>query len=84
MPELGVLDTTDPTVMWTHGGDYSAFTGLFNLTGMPAMSVPHGLDAAGVPLGAHFVADLGREDVLLRLAAQLERAAPWPVLAPGY
>lgn len=84
VPELGVLDTSKPEVMWTRAADYSAFTGLFNITGMPAMSVPHGVDAHGLPLGAHFVADFGREDVLLSLAARLEEAAPWPVLAPGY
>jgi amidase len=84
VPELGVLDTTDPQAMWTRAGDYSAFTGLFNVTGMPAMSVPAGVDDAGLPLGAHFVADLGQEGRLLALAARLEEAAPWPFLAPGY
>lgn len=84
VPELGVLDTTDPEAMWLRAGDYAAFTSLFNLTGMPAMSLPHGLDSRGVPLGVHAVADLGREDLLLRLAGQLEQAAPWPALAPAY
>lgn len=84
VPELGVLDTSNPEAMWTRAGDYSAFTSLFNITGMPAMSVPHGTDSGGLPLGAHFVADFGREDLLLSLAARLEEAAPWPVLAPGY
>jgi amidase len=84
VPELGVLDTSRPEVMWARAGDYSAFTGLFNTTGMPAMSVPAGVDATGLPLGAHFVADLGREGLLLSLAARLEEASPWPVLAPGY
>ena len=48
------------------------------------MSVPHGRDSAGLPLGAHFVADFGREDLLLSLAGRLEEAAPWPLLAPDY
>lgn len=84
VPELGVLDTSKPEVMWTRAADYSAFTGLFNTTGMPAMSVPAGLDRDGLPLGAHFVADFGHEGLLLSLAARLEEAAPWPVLAPDY
>jgi amidase len=31
----------------------------------------------GVPVGAQFVAPFGREDLLIRIAAQLEKAAPW-------
>ena len=84
VPELGVLDVTRPEVMWERAGDYSAFTAPINATGMPAMSLPCGLDSAGLPLGAHFVGDLGTEGVLLSLATQLERARPWPLVAPGY
>lgn len=84
VPELGVLDTSDPAVMWQRGGDYSSFTAVANATGMPAMSVPAGLDTAGLPLGAHFIGDLGAEGTLLALAAQLEAARPWALLAPSY
>lgn len=84
VPKLGVLDTTDVQAMWTRVADYSAFTSLFSTTGMPAMSVPAGLDRDGLPLGAHFVADLGQEGLLLALAARLEEAAPWPASAAGY
>lgn len=84
VPELGVLDTSDPMVMWQRGGDYSSFTAVANASGMPAMSVPCGLDTAGLPLGAHFLGDLGTEGTLLTLATQLEQAAPWPLLAPAF
>ncbi|WP_200958702.1 amidase [Nocardioides sp. Root190] len=84
VPELGVLDTTDPSVMWERGGDYSSFTAVANATGMPAMSLPAGLDSAGLPLGAHVIGDLGSEGTLLALATQLESAAPWETLAPSY
>jgi amidase len=53
------------------------FTQVANLTGVPAMSVPLHYHKSGLPLGIHFSAAMGREDLLFRLAAQLERAHPW-------
>lgn len=41
------------------------------------MSVPLFRTSEGLPLGSHFAASLGREDVLLSLAYELEAAAPW-------
>jgi amidase len=59
-----------------------AFTLPFNLTGQPAISVPFAMSAAGLPLGVQLVATHGREDLLLRVAAQLEDALGWGTRRP--
>jgi amidase len=43
----------------------------------PAISVPTGQSADGLPIGVQIVAAHGREDLLLQVAAQLEEALPW-------
>ena len=53
------------------------FTQLANLTGQPAMSTPLYLSENGLPLGVQFMAAKGREDVLFRLASQLEKTEQW-------
>jgi amidase len=53
------------------------FAAPFSVTGQPAISLPIGQTAGGLPVGVQIVAALGREDLLLRVAAQLETAAPW-------
>ncbi len=58
-------------------GRGSAFTRVFNATGQPALSLPLGWPDDGLPRGVQLVAAYGREDVLMRVGAQLEQAAPW-------
>lgn len=53
------------------------YTAQFNATGQPAISVPLYQTADGLPIGLQLVGGYGREDLLVRLAAQLEQALPW-------
>lgn len=58
---------------------------MFNVTGQPAMSVLLHWNAAGLPIGMHFVGKWGEEATFFRLASQLEKAKPWFDKAPaGY
>jgi amidase len=76
---------------------FAPMTGVWNLAGYPAASVPVPAStvsagtapagtapAGGMPRAVQLVTTPGREDLLFSLAAQLERARPWPRLAPGY
>lgn len=67
--------------------DFTPWTPVANATGRPAMSVPLWWNDEGLPVGSHLVARYGREDVLFRVAAQLEEARPWfrrlPEMARG-
>lgn len=56
---------------------YVPYTPIANFAGLPAMSVPLDWSSEGLPLGTHFLARIGEEAILLRLAAQLEEAHPW-------
>ena len=53
------------------------FTSPFNVTGQPAISLPLHWNDDGLPIGVQLVAAAGREDLLIRVAAQLEKAEPW-------
>ncbi|NVB81540.1 MAG: amidase [Kofleriaceae bacterium] len=57
--------------------DFAPFTAPFNSTGQPACSLPLYRNAAGLPIGTQLVAAYGREDLLFRVASQLEAAQPF-------
>jgi len=75
---LGVLAPTnlEPGVA-DKMGRLASFTAPFDVTGQPAISLPLHWNDDGLPIGVQLVAAYGREDVLLRVAAQLEGARPW-------
>jgi amidase len=76
---IGTLDADaeNPMDAFTGGGHFTPFTAVLNASGQPALMLPlhHGDD--GLPIGVQLIGRPAREDVLLRLGAQLERARPW-------
>jgi Asp-tRNA(Asn)/Glu-tRNA(Gln) amidotransferase A subunit family amidase len=77
--KLGWLDMMmdDVDEYWRRVFAFSPFTVWFNLTGQPAMMLPLGRSADGLPVAVQIVGRFGDEATLFRLAAQLEAARPW-------
>jgi amidase len=79
-PVLGDVVGTreDPWHGMARATAFACYTAPFNVTGQPAMSVPLTWEASrNLPIGVQLVADYAREDVLFRVASQLEVARPW-------
>jgi amidase len=73
----GVLEVMGPKFL-----ELTPNTQLFNQTGQPAMSLPLHMSESGIPLGMQFSSAMGREDLLVQVAAQLEAAHPWAERRP--
>jgi amidase len=78
-PEHGYIgpevpfDTVVERLKW-----FIPFTLTQNVSGGPAISLPLGQSADGMPLGVQLASPLGDERTLLELALEIEAAAPWP------
>ncbi|MDP9477184.1 MAG: amidase [Actinomycetota bacterium] len=64
------------------GSVFGLFTMPWSITGQPAISLPLGRSTDELPIGVQLVADYAREDLLIRVASQLEEARPWSGLVP--
>ena len=80
-PRIGELTPSGdaPLVNFARQLTIATYTMPFNATGQPAISVPSGISASGLPIGVQLVADQYREDTLVRLGSQLETSRPWPI-----
>lgn len=78
-PELGYISSTpeEPLRAILRAPPYGTFTLPMNLSGQPAIALPTHHTPEGLPIGTQLVAGYGREDVLFRVAAQVEVARPW-------
>jgi len=83
-PPIGTFDDSGPEPMAAFERAFlsGCFTAAFNATGQPAISLPLHWTDDGLPVGVQLIAPLGREDLLLRVASQLEQAAPWADRTP--
>ncbi|GAA4857390.1 amidase [Saccharopolyspora rosea] len=84
---LGELDANDTSLDARGWHDalfeVGTFTGLFNATGQPAISLPLHTSPQGWPVGVQLVGRYADEATLLALAGQLERAMPWADRRPS-
>jgi amidase len=79
VPEIGFIDPVnlEPKEVNRRQGRTFPYTPPFNYSGQPSMSLPIEVDANGLPIGMMFTAKYADEATLFRLAAQLEKEAPW-------
>jgi len=82
--KLGTIinNVEHPMDAMARSGQFVPFTPPFNTSGQPAISLPLHWTEQGLPVGVHLVAAYGREDVLIRVASQLEQAQPWAHRTP--
>lgn len=76
-PRLGQLDAVGALRGTLAAAPLAAFTSLTNVTGHPSVSLPLGRSVSGLPIGVQLVGPAGRDDLVLQLAAQLERVVGW-------
>ena len=79
VPRRDETDVGAGPALWELLAQLVRCTAPFNYLGLPAISVPAGLDGRGLPIGAQFVARPFAETVLLRIAAVQQREAPLPL-----
>jgi amidase len=84
-PELGYISSTpeEPLRAILRAPPYGTFTLPFNMSGQPALALPTHHTPEGLPIGTQLAAGYGREDVLIRLASQIEAARPWQQHRPA-
>ena len=76
-------DPAAPMTPMVRATAYVPFTPAFNSSGQPAINLPLHWSSTGLPIGVQLVAGYGREDLLLRVAAQVEAAQPWAQQRPS-
>jgi amidase len=81
-PRIGILDRTGTVRASWKALPAITYCAIWNVAGNPACSVPSGTGTDGLPVGVQLVGPTDGEETLLSVAAQLEQARPWPLVAP--
>jgi len=82
-PRLGAWAGLSPAATVERLRDWIAPGPPANATGLPAIALPAGRDAQGLPLSVQLVGKPAGEATLLAVAAQLEAARPWSLERPS-
>jgi Asp-tRNA(Asn)/Glu-tRNA(Gln) amidotransferase A subunit family amidase len=83
-PPLGYLDSNAPdvTLLFQRFSGLYRFNSIYNVSGLPAITLPLHSSHRGLPIGMMFGAGYGKEGLLFRLAGQLEEAVGWSARHP--
>lgn len=77
VPVGSLRNDADPAADFAAQMAFTPWTAAWNVTGMPAVSLPLHTSADGLPVGMMLAARPAEESLLLSLSAQLESARPW-------
>ncbi|MEQ6903531.1 amidase [Nocardioides sp. YIM 152588] len=77
LPVGALRDDADPRADFEAQKRFTPWTSAWNVTGMPAISLPLHMSAGGLPIGMMLAARPAEEELLISLAAQVEAALPW-------
>lgn len=79
---LGWYESEDGELNFAQQVQYTPFTSFVNVSGLPAITLPVGETASGLPMGVQVIGRPGGEATLLALGVQLERRFRWDLRHP--
>jgi amidase len=80
---VGAHEGLGPLRTYLKDSEFVPYNAIANHTGQPALTLPAGFAPDGFPLAVQFLGRVGREDLLVSLAAQLEDEIGWPARRPA-
>lgn len=81
-PRIGFYDTKNPEENFRQQVQVTPFSSFVNVSGLPALALPVGLNQEGLPLGVHLIGPPGGDGLILQLAHELEGHLGWSGTRP--